>query len=137
MRKSTSISRSWEEKSSGSGFPALERIENQQEFSGLGLHFLLGASEELGAGGTFGENSEVSRIVDFRANSVVEIPNLDIFDYSHLEPNYLYNMFDFKFHAKDESLESTGLPAALALTSPNRLGRYHVLTAGGMVPAGN
>jgi hypothetical protein len=101
------------------------------------LHFLLGASEELGAGGTFGENSEVSRIVDFRANSVVAIPNLDIYDYSLLEPNYLYNMVDFKFHVNDPSLESTGLPAALAPTSPRRLGRYHVVTAGGMVSARN
>jgi len=106
--------------------PALERIENQQEFPGLGLHFLLGASQDIGIAGTFGENSETSRIVDFKANSVVEIPNLDIFDYSLLEPNYLYNMFDFKFHLKDPSLDSTGLPASLAAApSRNPLGRYH------------
>ncbi|MGE5218856.1 MAG: hypothetical protein ACM3SP_17815 [Chloroflexota bacterium] len=107
--------------------PTLSRIDRLYEFPDRGLHFLLTASRDVAAAGTIGQNFQKSRIVDLVANSFIEIPSLEIFDYLLLEPNYLYNMFDFKFHLKDGSYQSTGLPANLAPTQRRRLGRYHVI----------
>ncbi len=107
--------------------PTLSRIDHVSEFSERGFQFLLTASRDVAAAGTIGQNFQKSRIADLVANSIIEIPSLDIFDYLLLEPNYLYNMFDFKFHVKDGSFQSTGLPANLATTQTRRLGRYHVV----------
>jgi hypothetical protein len=107
--------------------PTLSRIDHVSEFSERGFQFLLTASRDVAAAGTIGQNFQKSRIADLVANSIIEIPSLDIFDYLLLEPNYLYNMFDFKFHVKDGSFQSTGLPANLAMTQTRRLGRYHVV----------
>jgi hypothetical protein len=107
--------------------PTLSRIDRVYESPDRGFHFLLTASRDVAVAGTVGESFQKSRIADFVANSVVEIPSLELFNYLLLEPNYLYNMFDFKFHVKDTSLESTGLPANLAATQARRLGRYHVV----------
>ena len=107
--------------------PELGRIDRLYELPERGLHFLITASRDVAATGIVGQNFQKSHIADFVTNSIIDIPSLELFNYQLLESNYLYNMFDFKFHLTDTSLPSTGLPATLATTEPRRLGRYHVV----------
>ena len=110
--------------------PSLSRIDAVQEFNDQGLHALTTASRDAALFVTFG-NSNQSRLVDFPAEGVIAFPNQLLFDYALLDPAFLYNTGDFKFHVKDSSLASTGQPLSLApAPNGNPRERYHVLKAG-------
>ncbi len=112
--------------------PAQSRLELKGEFLDQGLHILTSASRAAGlvisyGGGQFANFQ--TRLVRFGANSLTTFPNEQLFDYTLLDPEFFYNMNDFKFHLKDPSLESTGFPAQLATTFlfRNPLGRHHIV----------
>jgi hypothetical protein len=112
--------------------PALARVEVHGEFSDLGLHVLTAASRDAGVVISYGPGSFTdaqTRFVDFTTDAVTIFPKAQLFDYTLLDPQFFYNMYDFKFHLKDPSLQSTGLPADLAVTFLPRdpLGRYHLI----------
>jgi len=55
-------------------------------------------------------------------------PNVDLTrTYTLLEPSYLYNTADLKFHRLQPSLETTALPAKLAVVTGNPIGDYHAI----------
>ena len=112
--------------------PELSRIDAVKEFTDEGLHVLTTVSRDAALFLTIGTNSNNSRLVDFLTESVTSVSNQLLFDYALLDPSYLYNTSDFKFHSKDPSLASTGTPVSLApALSGNPRGRYHLLRIGG------
>ena len=112
--------------------PELSRIDAVKEFTDQGLHALTTASRDAALFVTIGITSNQSRLVDFSTESATSVSNQLLFDYSLLDPSYLYNTSDFKFHSKDPSLASTGTPVSLApALSGNPRGRYHLLRIGG------
>jgi hypothetical protein len=111
--------------------PELSRIDAVKEFTDEGLHVLTTVSRDAALFLTIGTNNN-SRLVDFLTESVTSVSNQLLFDYALLDPSYLYNTSDFKFHSKDTSLASTGTPVSLApAPSGNPRGRYHLLRIGG------
>jgi hypothetical protein len=112
--------------------PELSRIDAVKEFTDQGLHALTTASRDAALFVTIGITSNQSRLIDFSTESATSVSNQLLFDYALLDPFYLYNTSDFKFHSKDPSLTSTGTPASLApALSGNPRGRYHLLRIGG------
>jgi hypothetical protein len=110
--------------------PELSRIDAVKEFTDEGLHVLTTVSRDAALFLTIGTNNN-SRLVDFSTESVTSISNTLLFDYALLDPSYLYNTSDFKFHSRDTSLTSTGTPVSLApAPSGNPRGRYHLLRIG-------
>ena len=110
--------------------PELSRIDAVKEFTDEGLHVLTTASRDAALFLTIGTSNN-SRLLDFSTESVTSISNQLLFDYALLDPSYLYNTSDFKFHSKDTSLASTGTPVSLApAPSGNPRGRYHLLRIG-------
>ncbi len=110
--------------------PELSRIDAVKEFTDEGLHVLTTVSRDAALFLTIGTNNN-SRLVDFLTESVTSVSNQLLFDYALLDPSYLYNTSDFKFHSKDPSLASTGTPVSLApAPSGNPRGRYHLLRIG-------
>ncbi|HZD39894.1 MAG TPA: hypothetical protein VE131_04180, partial [Terriglobales bacterium] len=112
--------------------PALARVEVHAEFPDLGLHLLTSASRDAGLTISYGPGQFTNyqtRLVDFTADTVTTFPKAQLFSYTLLDPQFFYNMADFKFHLKDTSLQSTGLPADLATTllPRNPQGRYHLI----------
>ena len=60
------------------------------------------------------------------AQASTRFPNVDLTEaYTLLEPSYLYNTDDSRFHRAQPSLDATALPATLADVVGNPAGDYH------------
>ena len=60
------------------------------------------------------------------AQASTRFPNVDLTEaYTLLEPSYLYNTDDLRFHRAQPSLDATALPATLADVVGNPAGDYH------------
>ena len=110
--------------------PDLSRAQFIGAGLGLGFHDLGAATGSAALVSslfrTGGQGTTLFRLDPTRTSTF--FPNVDLTRiYTLLEPSYLYNTADLKFHRLQPSLETTALPAKLAVVTGNPIGDYHVI----------
>ena len=110
--------------------PDLSRAQFIGAGLGLGFHDLGAATGSAALVSslfrTGGQGTTLFRLDPTQAPTF--FPNVDLTrSYTLIEPSYLYNTADLKFHRLQPSLETTALPAKLAVVTGNPIGDYHAI----------